>query len=84
MYIGEPYVLTDAIKANVTELYFGSDADFLEQSKMIQAIYTDCDMLQMKLENLEEDVKNWRYKYYKLKIECNKLTNGKMEEKEEP
>lgn len=74
MYFGDPYVMTDAIKSNVTELYFGSDADFLEQSKMIQTIYADCDKLQIRLKDLEEEVSDYRRKYIKLKVELNKAT----------
>ena len=75
MYDAEPYVMTDAIKANVTALYFGSDADWLEEAKTIQQIYSDCDRLKERIASLEDDVDHWRRSYMKLKIELNKVSN---------
>ena len=72
MYDAENYVLTDAVKANVTELYFGRDADRGEQAKLILRIYRDCNFLKEKLNELEDERDDWRRKYIKLKYEKHK------------
>lgn len=75
MYDAEPYVMTDAIKANVTSVYFGDSADWLEEANTIQQIYSDCDRLKERIASLEDDVNHWRRSYMKLKIELNKVSN---------
>lgn len=78
MYNAEPYVLTDAIKANVTELYFGSDADWLEEADLIQRIYRDCEFLKEKLKILESERNKLRKDYMRLKYSNH--TTSKEEE----
>ena len=74
MYNEKNYVMTDAIRSNVTELMFRGRIDLVYDSKLIQKIYNDCEFLDERLQRLEEECNDWRKKYMKLKFQTRKVT----------